>query len=202
MQVLQQGDDCLCVVLKAVLPPPPAAAEPALQAGPAEPAGGSAASAASTATAGGTGPGQHSSSKQPALARQLMLFSGYVVHRQIQEHLGSKLAPSLGRLLPSVLTGMLGRMFGSGGSRDPASGAGPQPNGRRHPVHMRGPGGVGCAEVAVTAVPPPPPSGPLQGDPHSAAQAASSIPLHTALLSVSMPVHVLADALLAQLAPS
>jgi hypothetical protein len=141
-----------------------------------------------------------SSNKRPAAP--VTLFSGYVVHQQICDHLGPRLRNPLGGF---SFKGLLHSLFGGGGGggtqvasssaphRD-AGHAAPSPQQHKHRVHMTGPGGLGRAEVAVARHDGE--GGVWAVDQRSVGSTRQSPPevmaLQCALLLVSMPVHVLA----------
>ncbi len=130
-----------------------------------------------------------------------VLFSGYVVLQQIRTYLADKLAARSNALIPTLLRKLLAPS--SQGPSGPAL--------QWHSVCMRGPGGVGLADVAVCRVSASAArlqtdasekgdsgNGALQG---SKQGDSSSQSLQCALVSLSMPVGALARDILSGSVP-
>ena len=124
----------------------------------------------------------------PALARpdatgalrpaRVVVFSGYVVAADLQEALkrvgapAGWAAPAPHSLLDSPIAAMRGLLAKV--ARVPPPQPPPPPTPVRIRVQMRGPGGQGLAEVAVSSLPPPPPPPSQQQEPQQQPLAAAS----------------------------
>ncbi|KAJ9527480.1 hypothetical protein QJQ45_025802 [Haematococcus lacustris] len=162
--VLRHADDCYCVLLHALLPAQ---------------CNTDAVAALGSDTAG------HS---------RLVLFSAYVVHRAVQEHLQAMqqqdqhTRPVLPRLLAAMVKAV------AGAARKPDSRQAGVPAGQQGmQCTMNGPGGVGRAEVAVTVMPQA--AGSEQGG-SSWDSEQGTMSLRCALMTLRLPVHVVADNIL------
>ena len=179
LQVLRQPADCYCVLLHADvaaswrLPAAQAASSGGGSSENAGPAAGAAAlagltlseqqpgSAAAGASSGTSGNGLQAGVPQTAAPEATVVFSGYVSHEQLRTALGSQLSgDTLRQVLRAAAAAARGQRQQAG---DPQALATCR-------VSMKGPGGKGAADVAVSSYPLSPDAGHLPSSPAAAAE--------------------------------